>query len=132
MAILADISLRRGIGLLILVLVILAGGIWTTIKVTTDYMLDADATSNARDWAHFIAANVSDLEQIANGDNRPEPVVNSSTRRAKPVKSIATWSSTATAIRNLSRTATGSGSSIFRNSTPRPRAPASLACPSST
>jgi diguanylate cyclase (GGDEF)-like protein len=68
MAILADISLRRGIGLLILVLVILAGGIWTTIKVTTDYMLDADATSNARDWAHFIAANVSDLEQIANGE----------------------------------------------------------------
>ena len=68
MAYLADISFRRAIGFLLLVLAILAGGTWITVKVTTDHLVDSDATSNARDWAKFIAANVTDLEQIANGE----------------------------------------------------------------
>ncbi len=68
MPILSNISFRRAIGILVAVLAILAGGTWITVKVTTDHLLDTDATTNARDWAKFIAANVTDLEQIANGE----------------------------------------------------------------
>jgi diguanylate cyclase (GGDEF)-like protein len=68
MAILSNISFRRAIGLLIAALVILATGTWITVKVTTDNLIDTDATNNARDWAKFLAANVTDLEQIANGE----------------------------------------------------------------
>ena len=68
MAYLVDISFRRAIGIIAVVLAILAGGTWTIVKVTANHLLDADATSNARDWAGFIAANVTDLEQIANGE----------------------------------------------------------------
>ncbi len=68
MPILSNISFRRAIGILLAVLAILAGGTWVTVKVTTDNLLDTDATISARDWAQFIAANVTDLEQIANGE----------------------------------------------------------------
>ncbi len=68
MPILSNISFRRAIGILVAVLAILSGGTWVTVKVTTDHLLDTDATTNARDWAKFIAANVTDLEQIANGE----------------------------------------------------------------
>jgi diguanylate cyclase (GGDEF)-like protein len=50
------------------VLLILAAGTWFTVKVTTDHLIDTDATTSARDWANFVAANVKDLEQIANGE----------------------------------------------------------------
>jgi diguanylate cyclase (GGDEF)-like protein len=68
MPILANISFRRAIGILLAVLAILAGGTWITVRLTTEHLLDTDATTNARDWAKFIAANVTDLEQIANGE----------------------------------------------------------------
>ena len=68
MSYLTDISFRRAIGILLLALAILAGGTWSIVKITTNHLLDADEKSNARDWAGFIAANVTDLEQIANGE----------------------------------------------------------------
>lgn len=68
MPILSNISFRRAIGLLIAILAILAAGTWLTVKITTDHLIDTDATTNARDWAKFLAANVTDLEQIANGE----------------------------------------------------------------
>ena len=68
MPILSNISFRRAIGILFVVLAILAGGTWITVRLTTDHLIDTDATANARDWAKFIAANVTDLEQIANGE----------------------------------------------------------------
>ncbi len=68
MPILSNISFRRAIGILLAVLAILATGTWITVKVTTEHLIDTDATTNARDWAKFIAANVTDLEQIANGE----------------------------------------------------------------
>jgi diguanylate cyclase (GGDEF)-like protein len=68
MAYLADISLRRAVGLLLAILVLLAGATWFAVKTTTDHLLDNDATSNAHDWATFLAANASDLEEIANGE----------------------------------------------------------------
>jgi diguanylate cyclase (GGDEF)-like protein len=68
MSYLTDISFRRAIAILLAVLAILAGGTWITVKVTTDHLIDTDASTTARDWAQFIAANVTDLEQIANGE----------------------------------------------------------------
>ncbi len=68
MAYLANISFRRAVGLFVAVLLILAAGTWFTVKVTTDHLIDTDATTSARDWANFVAANVKDLEQIANGE----------------------------------------------------------------
>jgi diguanylate cyclase (GGDEF)-like protein len=68
MAFLTTISFRRAIGLFVAILAILAAGTWITVKVTTDHLIDTDATANARDWANFVAANVTDLEQIANGE----------------------------------------------------------------
>jgi len=68
MPILSNITFRRAVGILLGVLMILATGTWITVKLTTEHLLDTDATTNARDWAKFIAANVTDLEQIANGE----------------------------------------------------------------
>ena len=58
----------RYLGLLIVVLAILVGGTWITIKLTTDYLLYRNATEAARNWAQFLTANVPDLEQIAAGE----------------------------------------------------------------
>ena len=60
MAYLANISFRRAIGLFVAVLLTLAAGTWFTVKVTTEHLIDTDATTNARDWANFVAANVKD------------------------------------------------------------------------
>jgi diguanylate cyclase (GGDEF)-like protein len=65
---LSDLPIRRSIGLLILALAILVGGTWTTVKVTTEYLLDEYAATTARSWATFLADNISDLEQIAAGE----------------------------------------------------------------
>jgi diguanylate cyclase (GGDEF)-like protein len=65
---LSDISLRRGAWLFVVILAVLVGGTWTTIKITTENMLNRDARDTASDWANFLAANVTDLEQIAAGE----------------------------------------------------------------
>ena len=65
---LSEISLRRGLWLLILVLMVLVGGVRLIIKVTADRMINRDAMETAADWANFLAANVNDLEQIAGGE----------------------------------------------------------------
>ncbi len=58
----------RYLGLLIVILSVLVGGTWVTVKFTTDYLLYRNATEAARNWAKFLAANVPDLEQIAAGE----------------------------------------------------------------
>jgi diguanylate cyclase (GGDEF)-like protein len=68
MSALASLSLRQNIGMVILVLGIFVGGTWATVKFTTDYLLYQDATFAARDWAKFLATSVTDLEQIASGE----------------------------------------------------------------
>jgi diguanylate cyclase (GGDEF)-like protein len=64
---LAKISLLRNAGLMIVVFCILVGSTWTVVKVTVEHLLYQDATTAARDWAHYLAENVTDLEQIAAG-----------------------------------------------------------------
>jgi diguanylate cyclase (GGDEF)-like protein len=65
---LANVSLRQGILLFVTVVALLIAGTYTTIKLTTDYLLNQDAEDNARDWASNLAANVKDLENIAAGE----------------------------------------------------------------
>jgi diguanylate cyclase (GGDEF)-like protein len=68
MSYLSDISLRRGIGLLVLVLAMLLGGTWATVEVTINHLLNQNAKDTARNWASFLAANVTDLDRIAAGE----------------------------------------------------------------
>jgi diguanylate cyclase (GGDEF)-like protein len=63
-----EIRLRRWAAALVALLGLLVLGTWTTVKVTTSYLLERDATASARKWAEFLAANVGDLEQIAAGE----------------------------------------------------------------
>jgi diguanylate cyclase (GGDEF)-like protein len=65
---LAKMTLRRNIGVFVVVLVILIAGTWTTVKVTIDYLLYQNATSVARNWAQYLTENAADLEQIAAGE----------------------------------------------------------------
>jgi diguanylate cyclase (GGDEF)-like protein len=68
MKVLTNISLRNGVAMLVTALCLLIGGILVGTKVTTDYLLYQDATSTARNWARLLAATVTDLEQIAAGE----------------------------------------------------------------
>jgi diguanylate cyclase (GGDEF)-like protein len=68
MSYLSNISFRRGIGLLILMLAILSGGTWATVKITIDHLLYQNATMAARNWAQYLSENATDLEQIAAGE----------------------------------------------------------------
>lgn len=68
MSYLKELSLRRGIALLIFVTAVLVSGTWLTIKLTTDHLINDDARINARDWAQFLALNITDLKQIAAGE----------------------------------------------------------------
>ena len=68
MPILADISFRRAIMLLVFAVAILAAGTAMTVKLTTDHLINDDARTDASDWAQFIAANIPDLKQIAAGE----------------------------------------------------------------
>jgi diguanylate cyclase (GGDEF)-like protein len=68
MSYLSEITYRRGLVLLCLVLAILIGGTWATLKMTTDYLLNEDATSTAKDWADYLAKGVPDLGSIAAGE----------------------------------------------------------------
>jgi diguanylate cyclase (GGDEF)-like protein len=50
------------------VLFALVAGTFATVKLTTEHLLYADATATAEKWARNLAENVSDLEQIAAGE----------------------------------------------------------------
>ncbi|HVZ50366.1 MAG TPA: EAL domain-containing protein [Pseudolabrys sp.] len=68
MSLLADISPRRALVLLMIAVVLLASGIWMAIRLTTDHLIDSEARSDAQDWALYMAQNVPDLRQIAAGE----------------------------------------------------------------
>jgi hypothetical protein len=61
-------TLWRYLGMLGLILGLLIGGTWLTVKTTSDYLLYQSATDRAQHWATFLAANVRELEQIAAGE----------------------------------------------------------------
>jgi hypothetical protein len=63
----AQVAFRRNIGVFFILLAVLVCSTWTAVKITTDRLLYQNATSAARDWARYLAENVTDLEQIAAG-----------------------------------------------------------------
>ncbi len=65
---LENTSVWRYLVLLVVVLGLLVGGTWITVKTTTDHLLYRNATRAAQNWAQYLAGNVSDLEQIAAGE----------------------------------------------------------------
>jgi diguanylate cyclase (GGDEF)-like protein len=65
---LAKMSIRRNIGVLVVVFAILVGGTGAAVKIATDHLLYQNATSAATGWARYLAENVGDLEQIASGE----------------------------------------------------------------
>lgn len=68
MPFLSDISLRRGVVLFLAILALLVGGCWATIDLVAANLLNRDARDSASDWAKFVATNVTDLAQIAAGE----------------------------------------------------------------
>ena len=58
----------RYLGMLLLVVALLVGGTSIIVKATTDHLLYENATNAAQNWAQYLAANVTDLEQIASGE----------------------------------------------------------------
>jgi diguanylate cyclase (GGDEF)-like protein len=64
----AKLTIQRTAGGIVIVLGILVGGTWAAVNVTTNYLLYENATSTARNWARHLAENVTDLEQIAAGE----------------------------------------------------------------
>ncbi|HLH87426.1 MAG TPA: EAL domain-containing protein [Xanthobacteraceae bacterium] len=60
-------TFRRTALLIALVLVVLIGGSLAIVKYTTDYLLHQHAMGIAQRWARLLTDNVSDLEQIAEG-----------------------------------------------------------------
>jgi diguanylate cyclase (GGDEF)-like protein len=65
---LVNVSMRHGVAMLAIALSLLIGCTWAGIKVTTDHLLYEDATSTARNWARLLAETVTDIEQIAAGE----------------------------------------------------------------
>src|SRR5579872_3485145 len=43
-------------------------GVAEILKSTVDYLLYWDATAAAESWARYVAENVTDIEEIANGE----------------------------------------------------------------
>ncbi len=68
MTALKNLSTWRIVGVLLFILSTLVGGTWITVKTTTNHLLYQNATNTAQNWARYLAANVSDLEQIASGE----------------------------------------------------------------
>ena len=49
------------------VLIVVGLGVGAVLKTTVDYLLYWDATAAAESWAKYVAENVTDIEDIANG-----------------------------------------------------------------
>src|SRR5579864_2367207 len=64
----AKLSIYRTTGVAVVVLGILLVGTWGILKLTTDYLLYQDASTATRNWAKYLVESVSDLEQIAAGE----------------------------------------------------------------
>jgi diguanylate cyclase (GGDEF)-like protein len=61
-------SIGRNVALIVTMLLLLIGGTFAAVKMTTDYLLYQKATSDARSWAGFMAKSIADLEPIAAGE----------------------------------------------------------------
>ena len=60
-------SIIRKVALVGSIIVLLGLGVAEVLKSTVDYLLYWDATAAAESWAKYVAENVDDVEEIANG-----------------------------------------------------------------
>ena len=49
------------------VVLVVGVGVWQVLKSTVDNLLYWDATAAAENWANYVAENVTDIEDIADG-----------------------------------------------------------------
>jgi signal transduction histidine kinase len=61
------LSFWKGPALAFLVLLMVVGGVAAVLRQTVDNLLYWDATTAAESWAKYLAENVTDIEDIANG-----------------------------------------------------------------
>jgi len=61
-------SVQRNLIAFLVVLGVLVGGTWATVRFATTHLLHQEATATARNWARYLAESVTDLEQIAAGE----------------------------------------------------------------
>jgi len=61
------LSKLKGTAIAGAVALLFVGGVGVTLKTTVDYLLYWDATGAAESWARYVAENVTDLEDIADG-----------------------------------------------------------------
>ena len=61
-------SVGNTAGLFVVVFATLIGGTWMAVKIATDHLLYRNATSTASGWARYLSESVTDLEQIAAGE----------------------------------------------------------------
>ena len=61
------LSTFKRVALVGLVVLLLGVGVWQILKSTVDHLLYWDATAAAESWAKYVAENVTDLEDIADG-----------------------------------------------------------------
>ncbi len=62
------LSALKGTAIVGLIVLLFAVGVGVVLKTTVDYLLDWDATAAAESWARYVAENVTDLEDIAAGE----------------------------------------------------------------
>jgi diguanylate cyclase (GGDEF)-like protein len=61
-------SARQAMTALAVILCVLIAGTSAAVKLTADHLLYRNATAAAQNWARYLADNVADLEQIADGE----------------------------------------------------------------
>jgi diguanylate cyclase (GGDEF)-like protein len=60
-------STVRRVAIVGLIVLVFGVGVWQVLKSTVDHLLYWDATAAAESWAKYVAENVTDLEEIADG-----------------------------------------------------------------
>jgi signal transduction histidine kinase/DNA-binding NarL/FixJ family response regulator len=61
------LSIVKSVAIVGLVVLVFGIGVWLVLKSTVDHLLYWDATAAAESWAKYVAENVTDLEDIADG-----------------------------------------------------------------
>ena len=62
------LSALKGTAIVGLMVLLFAAGVGLVLKKTVDYLLYWDATAAAESWARYVAENVTDIEDIATGE----------------------------------------------------------------
>jgi len=68
MPMLSNISLRRAAALFAAAVILLAAGTWFIVQMTTDRLISQYVQGTTQQWARFLAQNVTDLGEIADGE----------------------------------------------------------------